>query len=112
MSLASVRETSAMFNGGLPWVPEKMMSSLDLPRSCLRLCSPITQRMASTTLLLPQPFGPTTAEMPGGNSSVDLSQNDLNPDISSFLSFISHAFVGAFFIHFFYCEPSDLIEKS
>jgi hypothetical protein len=39
-------------------------------------------------LLLPHPFGPTTAETPGGKAMLALSGKDLNPDISSFFSFI------------------------
>ena len=37
-----------------------MTSSIARPRRCFALCSPITQRMASTTFDLPQPLGPTT----------------------------------------------------
>ena len=70
-------------------VPAKITSSIDLPRNCLTLCSPMTQRMASITLLLPQPLGPTTAVMPGGKSMTALSKKDLKPEISSFLSFIN-----------------------
>ena len=65
-----------------------MMSSLSFPRSCLTLCSPMTQRIASTMLLLPHPLGPTTAETPGGKAMTALSGKDLNPKISSFFSFI------------------------
>ena len=35
--------------------------------------------MASTTLLLPEPFGPTTAVMPGSNRSVVAEAKDLKP---------------------------------
>ena len=41
------------------WVPPKMTSSiLPLPRSCLELVSPSTQRMESEMFDLPEPFGP------------------------------------------------------
>ena len=89
LSLTRVRETSAMFSGDLPMAPEKITSSIALPRSCLTLCSPMTQRKASTILLLPHPLGPTTAQMPGGKAMVAFSGNDLNPMISSFFSFIA-----------------------
>src|SRR5438552_4619439 len=52
------------------------------PRRLLALCSPITQVMASATLLLPHPFGPTMAVTPLSKASSDLSENDLNPLIS------------------------------
>lgn len=48
----------------------------------LALCSPSTQRMPSDMLLLPLPFGPTTAVMPLTNSISVLSANDLKPDSS------------------------------
>src|SRR4051812_50125793 len=62
--------------------PLKMTSAISPPRSDLADCSPRIQRTASTTLLLPDPFGPTTAVMPGAKSSRVLSANDLNPTSS------------------------------
>ena len=48
--------------------------------------------MASLKLLLPQPFGPTTAAMPSPrNRNSVRSQKDLNPCNSTFFSF-SNAF--------------------
>src|SRR5258706_14694154 len=44
--------------------------------------SPRAQRMASEILDFPQPFGPTTAVIPGSNSTRVLSAKDLNPVIS------------------------------
>src|SRR5262245_66277497 len=44
--------------------------------------SPSAHFTASTTLLLPHPFGPTTAVIPSPNSKTVRSQNDLNPWIS------------------------------
>src|SRR5262245_42070427 len=55
---------------------------MPLPRRRRGDCSPITQRIASTTLDLPQPFGPTTAVMPSRNSSVVRSTKDLKPKSS------------------------------
>ena len=44
--------------------------------------------MASEMLLLPQPFGPTMPVTPPLKSSSCLSQNDLNPTISTLSSLI------------------------
>src|SRR5690242_2444886 len=61
-----------------PALPEKITSSISLPRMEEGRVSPITQRMASKRLDLPQPFGPITAVRPGSiNSSVG-STKDLN----------------------------------
>src|SRR5699024_2668499 len=49
------------------------------PRRLLAPCSPITQAIASTTLLLPDPLGPTTHVIPGSKCSVVDDANDLNP---------------------------------
>ena len=54
-------------------------SSILEPRSVLTLCSPRTQRIASVTLLLPLPFGPTIAVIPLSNSIRVYSGNDLKP---------------------------------
>src|SRR6185295_12486432 len=48
----------------------------------LALCSPSTQVMASTTLLLPHPLGPTIAVTPVSNASSDRSGKLLKPAIS------------------------------
>lgn len=45
--------------------------------------------MASTTLLLPDPLGPTTTVTPGSSSRVVESANDLNPFIVNDLRNIS-----------------------
>ena len=82
-SFLKVRCTSAMPSGLRVGQPLKMTSSMESPRSCLALCSPSTQRIASETLVLPQPFGPTTPVMPSPKRSSVLSQNDLNPWMSS-----------------------------
>jgi hypothetical protein len=44
--------------------------------------------MASTTLDLPQPFGPTIAVTPSEKSRTTLSRNDLKPDISNLFNFM------------------------
>src|SRR5450432_4003618 len=77
--LSIVSETSARPSGGRPEVPAKMTSSIFPPRKLLGPCSPITQASASTTLDLPEPFGPTTQVMPGSRRSVVADANDLKP---------------------------------
>ena len=69
-------------------LPPKITSSMDWPRRLLALCSPRTQEMASEMLLFPQPFGPTMPVTPPLKSSSCLSQNDLNPTISTLSSLI------------------------
>ncbi len=77
--LSTVSVTSARPSGGRPAVPAKMTSSILPPRSALAPCSPSTHAIASTTLLLPEPFGPTTAVMPGSKRSVVVEAKDLKP---------------------------------
>src|SRR5205814_3768392 len=54
-------------------------------------CSPMAQRMASTTLLLPQPFGPTTPVTPSSKEKTTRSAKDLKPEISTRRIFIVRA---------------------
>src|SRR3954454_8671430 len=68
--------------------PLKMTSVISPPRRLLADCSPSTQRTASTTLDLPDPFGPTTAVTPGGNSNTVLSAKLLNPTNSRRFSMV------------------------
>src|SRR6266446_4026421 len=83
-----VMVTSASPSGGRLVVPLKMQSAIGSARSDLWLCSPRTQEMASTTLDLPQPFGPTIHVVPDPlNVTTVRSQNDLKPTISTFRSF-------------------------
>src|SRR5687767_4948522 len=65
-----------------------MTSSIFAPRSRRADCSPSTQRTASETLDLPQPFGPTIAVTPDSNVSATVSAKDLKPDSSSLDSFM------------------------
>ncbi len=60
-------------------VPAKMTSSIFWERTALGAWAPSTQPMASTTLDLPLPLGPTTTVTPGSRSSAVASANDLNP---------------------------------
>ena len=77
--LSIVSVTSARPSGARPAVPAKITSSILPPRSALAPCSPSTQAMASTTLDLPEPFGPTTQVMPGSSRSVVAEAKDLKP---------------------------------
>src|SRR4029077_15031876 len=74
-----VSVTSARASGGREVLPAKTPSSILPPRSDLAPCSPITQDRASTTLDLPEPFGPTTQVMPGSRRSVVAEAKDLKP---------------------------------
>jgi hypothetical protein len=55
-------------------LPLKITSSILSPRRLLALCSPITQVMASATLLLPHPLGPTIAVTPLSKASSERSE--------------------------------------
>ena len=75
----SVIVTSAIAAGRRPSLPLKIISSIRFPRRVFGCCSPSTQRMASTTLLLPHPLGPTMPATPDPNSNWVRSMKDLNP---------------------------------
>ena len=77
--LSIVRLTCARPRDGLIAVPAKMTSCMLEPRNCLAACSPITQASASTIFDFPEPFGPTTAVIPGWKRSVVGRANDLKP---------------------------------
>src|ERR1700748_1032722 len=74
-----VSATSARPSGARLVVPAKMTSSILPPRRLFAPCSPMTQESASTTLDLPDPFGPTTQVMPGSRRSVVAEAKDLKP---------------------------------
>src|SRR3954466_3659041 len=74
-----VSTTSARPSAGRPGVPAKMTPSILPPRSAFAPCSPSTHAMASTTLDLPEPFGPTTQVMPGSSRIVVAEAKDLKP---------------------------------
>ena len=78
-ALSMVRVTSARPSGARPAVPAKMTSSILPPRRSLAPWVPMTQRSASSTLDLPEPFGPTTQVMPGSKRSVVAEAKDLKP---------------------------------
>src|SRR6185437_7490465 len=59
--LSKVSDTSARLDALRLLVPLKITLSIFSDRSIRVLCSPNTHRIASTTLDLPQPLGPTIA---------------------------------------------------
>ena len=75
-------QTSAAAVGRLSSLPLKITSSMRSPRRLRALCSPKTQVIASITLLLPQPLGPTMAVTPSSNASSARSGKLLKPAIS------------------------------
>jgi hypothetical protein len=77
--LSMVSDTSARPSAGRSAVPAKMTSSILAPRRARAPWAPSTQATESTTFDLPDPFGPTTTQTPGSNSSVVLSAKDLKP---------------------------------
>jgi hypothetical protein len=88
MGVAEKDETSVKFTGRRPGGALKDTVSILPPRSRRADCSPRTQRTASETFDLPQPFGPTIAVTPDSKVSVTVSAKDLNPDSSSLVSFM------------------------
>ncbi len=75
--------TSATASPGREAEPLKITSVISAPRIEVGRVSPSTQRTLSTTLLLPQPLGPTTPVsefVP--NSKTVRSANDLKPKSS------------------------------
>src|SRR5436190_23834616 len=76
--------TSATDSAGRLAEPLKITSVISEPRIEVGRCSPSTQRTESTTLLLPQPFGPTTpVSVCSPNSKTVRSAKDLKPKSSS-----------------------------
>ena len=61
-------------------------------RNALIFCSPITQRMLSIILLLPQPLGPMMPVIPSSKLSTVLSAKLLNPFISKLFNRIIFQF--------------------
>src|SRR5271165_5485165 len=86
LELLKVSVISAAFIPRRVGEPLKITSAISLPRRLLTLCSPRTHLMPSTTFDLPDPLGPTTTVIPGGNSNRVLSAKLLKPASSSALS--------------------------
>src|SRR6185369_11877765 len=78
--LSKISSTAAAPTGLRPPEPEKITSASESPRRRVGALSPITQRIASMMLDLPQPFGPTTPVMLVGRCNVVGSTKDLKPD--------------------------------
>ena len=78
-------------------VPAKITSSAFAPLRDFILCSPSTHLILSEILLLPDPFGPITAVIPGLNSKTVLSAKDLNPCNSSLFKYICFSLVSLYF---------------
>ena len=74
-----VSVTSALLRIGRDPVPPKITSSIPAPRIEVGRFSPITQRIASSRLDLPQPFGPTIPLNPGSMNNSVGSTKDLKP---------------------------------
>ena len=84
---------------GLLEVPEKITSSIPEPLMLFAEFSPIHHLKDSTMLDFPHPLGPTIPVKPSSIRKVVLSENDLNPVISSFLNFI-YKFFSIIFLNF------------
>ena len=78
--LSKIRSTCARLLLRRVLDPLKIMSAIFWPRNEREDCSPSTHLAASTTLLLPQPLGPTIHVTPGPNSKSTRSQKLLNPE--------------------------------
>jgi len=77
--LSNTSSTEAWPTGLRALEPEKITSVSESPRRRLAALSPMTQRIASMMLDLPQPFGPTMPVMLVGRCNVVGSTKDLNP---------------------------------
>ena len=78
-----IRDTSAKPSLPRFSVPPKITSSIFAPRRALVRCSPMTHKIASDILDLPEPLGPTMAVISFSNVSRVLSAKDLKPWISN-----------------------------
>src|SRR3989338_4134429 len=85
--------------------PFQIKSSPFLPRRDFMDCSPKTQRMDSAILDFPEPFGPTTAVILDGNSSMVERAKDLKPEISTFFKCI----IVCAFYNFYYSRRKTLL---
>jgi len=77
--LSKTSSTVACPTGLRPDEPEKITSVIASPRRRLAALSPITQRIASMMLDLPQPLGPQMPVRLVGRCRTVGSTNDLNP---------------------------------
>ena len=79
---------NAGFEQDFKMTPEQLEAAITPKTRMLILCSPSTHLMLSEILLLPEPFGPITAVIPGLNSNTVLSANDLKPCNSNLFKYI------------------------
>ena len=77
-----VSETSVRLSGLRFFEPLKIIFSIFAERNRELFCSPSTQRMASTILVFPHPFGPTIAVRPLSNLILVLCAKLLKPKSS------------------------------
>ena len=77
--------TEALPTGLRAVEPLKMTSAMESPRRCFGELSPMTQRMASIILDLPQPLGPTMPITFPFTGMVVGSTKDLKPESLIFL---------------------------
>ena len=76
------RNATSVFCAGAKFAPPlKSRSRIEVHRRARALCSPSTHRIASETLLFPQPLGPTMVVMPGSSINSTSSAKLLNPRI-------------------------------
>jgi hypothetical protein len=78
--LSKTSSTEARASGLRCAEPLKITSCIESPRSADARDSPSTQRTASITFDLPQPFGPTTPTSWPGTRIIVGSTNDLKPE--------------------------------
>jgi hypothetical protein len=78
-ALSTTRVTSAAPTAGKESEPEKIRSLIRPARKMLGLPSPSAKRIASVTLLFPEPFGPTIAVIPPLNGIRTGRANVLKP---------------------------------
>src|SRR3989338_4037011 len=89
-SLSKTTLTDARLALGVSLDPFQMRSSPRLPRMLLILCSQRTKRKASATLLLPEPLGPTIAEIGVLKEKLPFLAKDLKPESSILLRYIEN----------------------
>src|SRR5580693_8603806 len=90
--LSNTSSTEAVPTGLRAPEPLNTTSAMLSPRRCLADSSPITQRTASITFDLPQPFGPTTPVRLLGKLIWVGSTKDLKPASLILVSRISYYF--------------------
>jgi len=94
-SLLKWSETSAKGAGRWPLPPLKRRSENRSARMSFALILPSTKQSPSTTLLLPEPFGPTMAVKPFERGMLTFEfPNDLKPRSSILLTYVTFPTLG------------------